>query len=90
MADLNIDLDDLANAVLEELSYTSKFNKYEEEALKELRDELNKRFSKSGTALADNLADQMKMEFLIEIKDKYTETQLRQMEFEYRDRYNIN
>lgn len=87
MADINIDLDDLANALFDELSYTSNFSKYEEEACKQLRDELIKKFPTTGNI--DNLADQMKMEFLMEIREKYTEAQLREMEFEYRDRHNI-
>lgn len=87
MADINIDLDDLANALLEELSYKTTFHSYEKEPLKQLRDELVKKFPKEGDI--DNLADQMKMEFLMEIREKYPEAQLREMEFEYRDRHNI-
>lgn len=87
MAHINIDLDDLANAMLDELSYSSTFNKYEVEACKNLRDELIEKFPRNVDI--ENLADQMKMEFLMEIREKYTEDQLRQMEFEYRDKYNL-
>jgi len=88
MADINIDLDELANTLREEVHYTASFTSYEKEALIDLRKSINEKIPMEG-AKPDNLADLMKLEFLNEMTPKYSEAQLREMEAEYRFNHNL-
>lgn len=88
MANIDIDLDDLANLLREEVDYTASFTAYEKEALIDLRNSINEKIPMEGEK-PDNLADLMKLEFLNEMTPKYTEAQLREMEAEYRFNHNL-
>lgn len=79
----DVDLDDLVDAITGQLAYKKKFTKREQDALNELRKSLTKHGGTIEKVYADNLADQMKMEFLMELKEKYSESQLRDMENNY-------
>lgn len=83
MAYIEIDLDDidfddlldhLIDRIKTEKPYSPKENKLVEKLAKEL-----------SAYSPENLADQMKMEYLLEIKERYSEAQLREMEMSYRD-----
>jgi len=74
----DLDLDDLMEGLLDKLDYSSKMSDLEKSLAKRLQNKLitfTAHLPKPDHA--DNLADQMKMEFLLEISTKYSEQQLR-------------
>jgi hypothetical protein len=73
----DIDFDDLLEEVIERIDSEHPYSKREKEFVNKLKIEL--RLSEA-VSTGDNLSDQMKMEFLMEMRDKYSEDQLRSME----------
>jgi len=72
-----IDFYDLLEEVIERIPYRKRFTYRENELMKRLKDEL---YNGDETPICDNLRDEMKLEFLMEMRDKYSEHQLREME----------
>ena len=79
----DIDFDDLVIEVTDRLKYESKLSEHEQGLLKKLAKAIGKALSLEMLPDMASLADQMKAEFTAELREKYTENQLREMESEY-------
>lgn len=82
MATIDIDLsdfdfDDLVNEVTRQINRGWKMSGVEKQAVEELRKSLNLHPVKQAYWESDNLAEQLKHEYLTELKDQYTEQQIR-------------
>lgn len=79
----DIDFDDLVIEVTDRLKYESKLSEHEQRLLKKLAKAIGKALSLEMLPDMASLADQMKAEFTAELREKYTENQLREMESDY-------
>ena len=73
----DIDFDDLLEEVIERIYLKGRYTKREKEIIHKLKHQL---LDGEEILRPDNLRNQMKMEFLNEIGQKYSEDQLRSME----------
>lgn len=98
MASIEIELDDLyfddlVTEVTDRLKIENKvsgeWHDYQKKKLKSLYQEIGQALHNQVTPYSQSLAEEMKVDFLKEIQPKYTETQLREMEAEYRFNHNL-
>lgn len=89
----DLDFDDLVAEVTDRLKLENKvggeWHAFQKKKLKALYQEISQALHNHIIPESQSLAEEMKVDFLREIKDKYTEDQLRKMEAEYRFNHNL-
>jgi len=71
-----VDFDELIEEMILRIKVEKPYSPRESGLINKLCKEI---FNQSGMAESPNLADQMKVEYLIELREKFTEQQLRDM-----------
>jgi len=71
-----VDFDDLIEEMIDRIKIEKPYSPKESGLIKKLCKEI---WDQPGMVEVDNLADEMKMKYLLELREKYTEQQLRDM-----------
>lgn len=75
----DIDFDDLVREVTDRLKSDKDLSDYEERLVRDLAKEIGKALNHNILTEGISLADQMKLEYVHELMDRYSENQLREM-----------